>query len=355
MSARAYMRRDLLDWENYKVQPILGRKMDANESPFALPEAVRRQLADWLMTEEDFNIYPDTDNTILRKAIANYYQFGMDWITAGVGSDQLIDLLCKAFLEPGDCILVQSPSFSMYQTTAEINHGRAVSIPLKPEEDFRFSADDIIEMMQKEQPKLLFICSPNNPTGCGIEKEDLIRILKAARCVVILDEAYGEFSSADTLDLIREWPDLVSLRTFSKAFGLAGLRCGYALAHPDMIRAIDTVRAPYNLNTFAQKAGALVLSRPEYKERIAWIIAERDRMQKCLQSLEGIRGFHLFPSQSNFLFIRSDVEDLGGKLLDKGLLVRAYGGAMACYIRVSVSDRESNDLFLQAIEEIIQA
>ncbi len=324
MSARDFLRQDLLNWENYQVQPIRGRKMDANESPFALPRAVRQELADWLLNEEDFNIYPDTDNTVLREAISAYYGFGMDWITAGVGSDQLIDLLCKAFLEPGECIVVQSPSFSMYQTSAEINHGRAVSVPLLAEADFRFSADDIIEMVNKEKPKLLFICSPNNPTGCGIEKKDLIRILEAAHCVVVLDEAYGEFASSDTLDLICEWPDLISLRTFSKAFGLAGLRVGYALAHPDMIKAIDTVRAPYNLNTFTQKAAALVLGRPEYKERIGWIIRERERVQEALAVLEGVQGFHLFPSQSNFLFLRSDVESLGAKLLEKRLLVRAY-------------------------------
>lgn len=355
MSARDFLRRDLLNWENYKVQPVLGRKMDANESPFALPQAVRKDLADWLLNEEDFNIYPDTDNTVLREAVSGYYGFDMDWITAGVGSDQLIDLLCKAFLEQDECIVVQSPSFSMYQTSAEINHGRAVSVPLLAEADFRFSADDIIETVNKEKPKLLFICSPNNPTGCGIEKKELIRILEAVSCVVVLDEAYGEFSSSDTLDLIRDWPDLISLRTFSKAFGLAGLRVGYALAHPDMIKAIDTVRAPYNLNTFTQKAAAMVLGRPEYKERIEWIINERERVQEALAVLEGVQGFHLFPSQSNFLFLRSDVEELGAKLLEKGLLVRAYGGTMSSYIRVSISDKDSNDLFLQAIKEIILA
>ena len=355
MSARDYLRRVLLDWENYQVQPVQGRKMDANESPFTLPEEVRRELADWILAQEDFNIYPDTDNTVLRQAIADYYAFGLDWITAGVGSDQLIDLLAKAFLEPGDRILVQSPSFSMYQTTAEINHGTAVSVPLLPEEDFRFSADTIIQALQEQQPKLLFICSPNNPTGCGIPKEDLIRILEAAHCVVILDEAYGEFSGADSLDLIRQWPDLISLRTFSKAYGLAGLRVGYALAHPDMIRAIDTVRAPYNLNTFSQIAAARVLGRPEYRERIQWIISERERMQQALATLEGTCGFHLFPSQSNFLFMRSEVEGLGAKLLERGLLVRAYGGAMASYIRVSISEQEANDAFIQAMKEILQA
>ena len=348
-----YIREDLRNWENYQVQPVTGRKMDANESPFPLDQSVRDMLSAWILEKEDLRLYPDTDNTVLREAIAAYYGLSPENVTCGVGSDQLIDYLTKLFLEPGETILVPSPSFSMYQTAAEINHGKAVSFPLEPENDFQFSAEMILKSLKEVRPKILFLCSPNNPTGQGLKREDLLSILSKAGCVVVLDEAYGEFAENETLDLISRFPNLVSLRTFSKAYGLAGLRVGYALADPEMIRAIDRVRAPYNLNTFSQIAASCVIGRAEYKEHIRTIISERDRMYKALGALEGIKGFHCYPSQANYLFMRSDLPDLGARLLEKGLLVRAYGGKMSAYPRVSVSDPETNTLFLEAIKEIL--
>lgn len=348
-----YIRNDLKGWTNYQVQPVQGRKMDANESPFPLEAEVREQLAQWLMQEEDLRYYPDTDCIQLRQVVAAHYGIGMERITCGVGSDQIIEYLTKLFLEPGDAILVPAPSFSMYATAAVLNRGRAETFGLDPEQDFAFPLDTILQRMQEVQPKLLFLCTPNNPTGLGIERSALETILEAADCIVVLDEAYGEFSKQSYLDFMDRYPNLISLRTFSKAYGLAGLRVGYAIGTPEMIQAIDTVRAPYNLSTFSQKAASLILGRSEYTEHIQWICAERDRIYQQLKEWEGRKGLYCFPSEANFLLLRTDIPDLGKQLLERGLLVRKYSGAMEAYLRVSIADKESNDLFIEAMRELL--
>ncbi len=348
------IRRDLKGWTNYQVQPVVGRKMDANESPFPMDAALRKTLADWILHEENLRLYPDTDSVRLRETVAARYGVKKEQVICGVGSDQLIDCLIRVFLEPGETVLVPSPSFSMYETAAVINHARAASFPLTEETDFAFSAETVIEAVSRVRPKILFLCTPNNPTGTMLKREDLVRILDSADCIVALDQAYGEFAGDDFLDLTRSYPNLVSLRTFSKAYGLAGLRVGYAIGSEDLIAALDTVRAPYNLNTFSQIAAACVLERPEYAEHIRWIIEERERLYASLAALTGKKGFYCFPSSANFLFMRMNVPDPGEKLLAKGLLVRRYAGAQRGYIRVSIADRETNDRFLGALKELLE-
>ena len=353
MKIQNLMRRELRDMVNYQVQPVAGIKMDANESPFPLSRELRGELAKWIQEEETLRYYPDTDCIQLRQAIADFYDLSMEQVLCGVGSDQIIDYLMKAFLEEGDAILVPEPSFSMYALSAKINHGRAVPFALNPE-DFSYPADTILDLCQELKPKILFLCTPNNPTGSELGRQDLEKILAGASCIVALDEAYGEFSGQTNLDLIETYPNLVSLRTFSKAYGLAGLRVGYTLGSREMIQALDAVKAPYNLSTLAQIAAEKVLRRPEYREHIAWIRGERDRMYEQLRQLEGKRGFYCYPSSANFFLMRSDVEDLSGQLLERGLLVRAYSGPMKSYIRVSVATQEGNDLFLASLWEILE-
>ena len=353
MQVKDYIRRDLRGWQNYQVQPVSGRKMDANESPFPLPDAVKRELSRWLLEEENFRLYPETDNTELRETIAAGCGIRPDQITCTVGSDQMIDYLTKVFLEPGESILVPEPTFSMYETAAVINHGRAFSFPLDEAHDYRYDAEVLLESVRKVEPKLLFLCTPNNPTGAAMPLSSLQEIAEQTTCLIVLDEAYGEFSDVDTLPLILEYPRIISLRTFSKAYGLAGLRVGYAIADPDLIRAIDLVRAPYNLNTFSQKAAALVFGRAEYREHVGWIRAERDRMYQALKEMEGVRGFHCYPSDANYLFMKSDVKNPGAYMLRQGLLPRSYGESMAGCLRVTVSDRDSNDLFLAQMRRML--
>ena len=353
MDIRTFIRKDLRDMVNYQVQPVRGIKMDANESPFPMSRELRGEIAKWIQEEETLRFYPDTDCVELRRTIAETSGLSADQVLCGVGSDQIIDFLMKTFLEEGDTILVPEPSFSMYALSAKINHGKAVAFDLNAE-DFSYPIDTILQLCRERKPKILFLCTPNNPTGSPLERCELERILEGVSCIVALDEAYGEFSGQNDLDLIETYPNLVSLRTFSKAFGLAGLRVGYALGSREMIQALDTVKAPYNLSTIAQLTAAKVLRRPEYKEHIAWILRERDRMYEQLRQLEGKQGFYCYPSSANYFFMRSNVENLGALLLERGLLVRAYTGSLKSYIRASITTQEGNDLFLASLWEILE-
>lgn len=347
-----FMREDVRQMECYQVQPLSGVKLDANESPYAMPQSLRREIAGWILEEEDLRIYPDTDCTMLRKAIAVRWGLAEEEVLCAVGSDQIIDYLNKAFLDTGDTILVPAPSFSMYELSAVINHGRARAFDL--DTNFAYPVEDILSLCRTLRPKILYLCTPNNPTGNSIPEEDLRRLIAEAGCIVACDEAYGEFSGEDHTKWIREYSNLVILKTFSKAYALAGIRTGYALAQPELIGALDRVRAPYNLSTLSQLIARKALELPEYEEEIREIRAQRDRIYRALETLNGSNGFWIYPSQANFFLMKFGREGAAAKLLQRGLLVRAYGRDMACFIRASVGDAQQNDLLIRAVSDIVK-
>ncbi len=346
------LRPEIRRMENYQVQPVSGEKLDANESPFSLPAGLKEKLIGWLMEEEDLRVYPDTDCIELREALAEKYGLRKENVLCAVGSDQLIDYLSRAFLSEGDRILVPEPSFSMYSLSAVINHGAAAAFPLG--EDFAYPVETILEWCASVRPKILYLCTPNNPTGNGIPEADLRRLIREAGCIVALDEAYGEFCGENHTAWIREFPHLVILKTFSKAYGLAGIRTGYALGSEEIIRALDKVRAPYNLGTLSQKIALWALCQPEYEAEIHQVVNERDRMYAALQKYNGTHGFFIYPSSANFFLMRFGRENPGQALLDAGFLVRAYGGKMRRFVRVTVGRPDQNDRLLRQIMKIIE-
>ena len=339
------VRPEVLRWENYQVQPVTGCKMDANESSFPLPESVLQAAIEWLK-HEDLRIYPDTDCLELRKAIAGRYGLSVHEIICTVGSDQLIDYLSKAFLSEGDRIVVPRPSFSMYALSAEINHGSAV--PFELTEDLRYPVDQILEICRQNRPKILYLCNPNNPTGGVIPEEDLRRLIEGTDAIVALDEAYAEFAGFDHAEWTKEYPRLIVLKTFSKAYGLAGLRIGYGIAQAPLIRVLDKVRAPYNLGTFPQILAREALKCPEYAERIRITASERDRIYAALAPYAGRNGFMIYPSRANFLYMRTGSAGIEEYMLARGLSVRFYGDA-AGTIRVTVGRPEQNDALIEAL------
>ena len=346
------MREDVRRMELYQVQPVSGVKLDANESPFPMSKDFRTTIAQWILEEEDLRIYPDTDCTLLREAIADRWGLESGQVLCAVGSDQIIDYLNKAFLDTGDSIVVPAPSFSMYALSARINHAEAHAFALA--EDFSYPVEDIVSLCRQLRPKILYLCTPNNPTGNRIPEEDLRRLIQEAGCIVACDEAYGEFSGEDHSTWLAEYPNLVILKTFSKAYALAGIRTGYALAQPELIQALDRVRAPYNLSTLSQLIARKALAQPEYEEEIRMIRRERDRIYGKLAPLNGRNGFWIYPSQANFFLMKFSGTDAAARLLGKGLLVRAYGGDMARFVRSSVGSREENDALIDAIVQIVK-
>lgn len=327
-------------------------KLDANESPYSLDEKVKNDLVNWINQNENFNIYPDTDSLLLRSKIADFWKVNIDNIICGVGSDQLIDGIMKLFLEPGDKVLIPTPSFSMYKLTTVLNHGEPIEFNLN--EDFSFDYKLIIEKYKETKPKLLFLCTPNNPTGNIIEEKHIVNILEAVDCPVIVDEAYGEFSYTSMVKYVNSYKNLIVLRTFSKAYGLAGLRVGYGVANKEMIDYINITKPPYNLNTFSQKVAELVLQNSqEYEKRIDLIVKQRDYIYNKLEDIEGI---DVFPSGANFFLIRSKSVDLAEKLKARKILVRSFKNdkdLKGC-IRVSVGKEEENELLISSIKEIMR-
>lgn len=350
---KEYVRKDLRQFKPYHVlDQEYEIKLDANESPFALSENLKQKVIQWLKEKEDFNIYPDTEVVDLRKKLAEKWEVDPNQIICGVGSDQIIDYIMKIFLDPGDQVVMPTPSFSMYKLTCMMNHGIPIEVSLNA--DFSYPIDEIIHLCKERQPKLLFLCTPNNPTGNTIPLGDIRKILDEVECPVVVDEAYAEFSNTTFISLTREYPQLIVLRTFSKAYGIAGLRIGYAISSEECIETINIAKPPYNLNTFSQLVALEILKREEeYQNHIQQMIAEREWFKTQLEAVEGIR---VFPSEANFLLVQTTVTNLAEQLIDQKILVRSFTeeGLLKGCTRISMGTHEQNENVMEAIHRIVK-
>lgn len=337
--------------ESYKAEPVLsGLALDKNEIPWSLEEKVQEALLDRLKSME-FNRYPDSNCTALKEAISRYTGVGTASICVGNGSDELIGLLLQAFIEPGDVMAVYNPSFSMYKICGSLCGAKIWEN--NPDWDFRLKPDEFVSGMQKEKPKVVFLCNPNNPTGGSLELEELEQMLDSAPGIVVVDEAYYEFSGITATSLLPEYENLIILRTFSKALGLAGLRIGYMLASPEIISYIDRIRSPFNVNAFAQLAAEVVLENmPLVTERVKIIKDERERLRKLLAGLKEVK---CFDSGSNFLLLQiPNAAEVYERLKDAGIYTKSFNRPpLRDCIRVTVGSRQENDRFYKALKEAL--
>ena len=339
-----WVRADLQGYEPYNatVQPC-PVVLDANESPWGLPEAVRREMADWFLNGEDLNRYPDTDSVALREAIAAFWGNGLakENIVCGVGSDQLIDYVTKSMLAPGDVVVTAAPTFSMYGLTTRLNHGRIENYPLCRDNDFALDADGFIAFAKEKKVRLAIVCTPNNPTGTPVCVDTLRKITEALDCPVMVDEAYGEFAESETMiPFVGQYENLLVLRTFSKAYGLAGARIGYSVSQPALADAIHIVRAPYNVPTVAQVLAQAVLRNIEaFKPRIAALTEARKALFLQLRELEGIKAYS---SAANFVYFETEM-NVSDALAEAGIRVRVFQKGEKEKIRLSCGTAEQND------------
>jgi len=309
-------------------------KMDANENNNAMPVSVEIK---------EMNRYPDTDSVQLKKALSSYLSVGTDQLTCGNGSSEMIELLLKAFINPGDKVMTFDPSFVMYKNFTELYNGTFVPVPCK---DYVMDMNIMIQMAEVENPKLIFICNPNNPTGYLISKVEIERLLKNVNCIVVVDEAYIEFTEGSMMNRLGDYDNLVILRTFSKAWGLAGARLGYMVANPVITDYINCVKSPYNLNKLSQYIGvkALENSKP-LDDYVTHVIKERERVSKAMTAF----GLMVYQSSANFVFFRSK-KPLYDALKSYGILIRTFKNG--CY-RVTLGTRTENTNFLNALVEIL--
>jgi histidinol-phosphate aminotransferase len=348
-----YIRNDLKDFKPYKVNIIPYRvKLDANESPYDLPEAVRMRLAAELLEGNNLNLYPDSDADILRKDIAKYFNISTHEIVVGAGSDELIRIITSTFIEKGEKILCPTPSFGMYSIFTRVAGGTPVEIPLK--ENFDYDMNAFYKAIDQHHPKLIFICSPNNPTGNTLGSSELLDLVANFNGIVVIDEAYGEFCGKSVIHDIIRHPNGIVLKTFSKALGLAGLRIGYAVGNKDLVDQIYKVKSPYNINSFSQRAAELVLENMDIIEkRISAIVEERERLYREFSKIKKVQAY---PSKANFILIRvADADRVRRGLMEQGILVRSFAndaGLKDC-LRITVGTKEDNDILLQALEHVL--
>jgi histidinol-phosphate aminotransferase len=322
-------------------------KLDANENPYGPSPKATAALADGRF----FHIYPDPESLILREKLADFTGLPLARLIAGAGADELIDLVLRAIIEPGDVVVNCPPSFGMYPFSTAVNAGRLLEIPRQA--DFGLDVDGIAAAVKSEpRAKILFLCSPNNPDGGLISDADLERLL-ALPLLVVLDEAYIEFADAPSrMDWVLRHGNLVVLRTFSKWAGLAGLRVGYG-AFPDWLgRQIWKIKQPYNVNVAASLAAVASLDDlPALWANVDKIKVERERLLAELGRVEWLRPY---PSQANFILCRVDGRsalEVKERLAQQGVLIRYFDTPLLRnYIRVSVGWPEDTAALLAALD-----
>ncbi|AEM79399.1 histidinol-phosphate transaminase [Thermoanaerobacter wiegelii] len=345
------VREEIKGFKNYKVHSIPYRyKMDANEAPFELPEEVIKNIQE-IVKSSQVNVYPDPTAEKLKEELARYCKVEPTNIFVGNGSDEIIHLIMLAFVNKGDVVVYPHPSFAMYSVYSKI--AGAVEIPVRLREDYTYDVGSFTEVIEKYRPKLVFLCNPNNPTGSVIEREDIIKIIQKSNGIVVVDEAYFEFYGNTIVDVINEFENLIVLRTLSKAFGLAGLRVGYAVANENILKYLNLVKSPYNINSLSQAIALKVLRTGVLKERVNFILKERERLIKELTKIPGIK---VYPSKTNFILVKfKDADYVYKGLLERGILVRDFSKVegLEGALRITVSSKEANDYFINGLKELL--
>jgi histidinol-phosphate aminotransferase len=347
---RRYLREDIAQLEPYIVQryPDLI-KMDANENPFDLPPELKEMIC-LAFRKTPTNRYPDGDALELRKAIAERSFVELDQIVMGNGSDELIGHIVTLFASSQAKVVYPVPTFSMYGIISRSLGVQTGEVPL--DESFDVDLDRMMEELDG-RPNILFLSYPNNPTGNCFDEKAILALLERDDTLVVVDEAYFEFSGKSFLPMLDRFDNLVILRTFSKAYGLAGLRVGYMIADVSLAEQVNKVRLPYNLNVLSQMAALKALAfEQEMAERIQLIISERDRLSREMSGIEGVRPF---PSEANFILFRvSDASRCFQGLIDRGILIRNLdSGPLRGCLRVTVGTPRQNDLFLEALRDCV--
>ncbi len=321
-----------------------GILLDANEN------ALGANITD----PDSLNRYPDPHQQKLRKLIASFRNVSPDEVFVGNGSDEAIDLLIRIFCRPGvDHIMITPPTYGMYKVAASIQDCGIVSVPLTP--DFDLEPDQILAQTN-ESSKLLFLCSPNNPTANELSLDKIETLIRSFPGIVVLDEAYIDFSTRESLaNRISEFPNLVILQTLSKSFGLAGLRLGIAIASKAIIRFMMSVKAPYNVNKLTLRSAEEALENIDLMHtHVDELLQERKRMRSALENIPSIQK--VFPSDANFLLVRvPGALSVYRQLAESGIIVRYRGDQIHCNdcLRITVGTQAENDLLINQLTSLL--
>lgn len=300
------------------------------------------------------NRYPDPHQVELIRVTGGYYSIPAKNLFFGVGSDEIIDLLIRIFCRPGiDKIMIPEPTYGMYKVSADINGIETVDVLLNDE----FQPDlNSIAAAYDENVKMIFLCSPNNPTGNLINKKDIFTLCKTYNSIIVVDEAYIDFNYQGTVaDEIKNYPNLVIIRTFSKAWGLAGIRLGYSIADELITGYLFKIKAPYNINSLTRFSLETAVKNAAIKVKyVTSLVKERERLKNLLESLAGV--VKVYDSDANFLLFKcADPKEVQRKLAEKGIIIRDRSSQpkLEGCLRVSIGTEEENDILWEEIRKIL--
>lgn len=327
-------------------------KLASNENPYgcspAVQEAIQSEIA-------NVAIYPDGAALRLTQALSEHLDVQPEQIILGAGSDEIITMISRAYLEPGDETIMASHTFPQYKHNATIENAISIEVPMID------GTHDLVGMREKvnERTKIIWVCNPNNPTGTMLSHDEVQAFIESipAHVLIVLDEAYVEYTEGTdfprSLELLKAHPNVMILRTFSKAYGLAALRIGYGIAAPSIIHSVNQVRGPFNTSRFSQAAAIAALADQQFVRECA--AKNQAGMRYIMNELERL-GLSWFPSYGNFIMLETNrpAKDVFEALLRRGVIVR--GGHSLGYptkLRVTIGNEEENRIFIEALEEVL--
>lgn len=327
-------------------------KVNQNENPWDAPTRIKEEVVR-RFTERKWSRYPEFVPAALHERLAAFAGWKADGVLAGNGSNELIQASLMVTMAPGKRVLISEPTFLLYQQIATVLGGEVEGVPLT--NSLQYDNEALLKAVAERQPDVTIICSPNNPTGCVIDDDALRALLRVSRGLVIVDEAYHEFSEHSVVPLLHEHENLIVLRTFSKAMAFAALRLGYLLAAPELTSEIRKAVLPYSVNLFAQIAAEVAMDHydNELRPLVKQIIAERERLFAELSRVESLTPIS---SKGNFMVVKSaaDPRRIFAELLEHDILVRDVSGypMLRDYFRFSFGTPDENDQILDAIREV---
>jgi histidinol-phosphate aminotransferase len=326
-------------------------KLDFNENLF-IPRVKQAKLVKEVADEIDLRLYPEDEESKLREKLAGYLKVPKEFLVVGNASDELIDRIIRLFVEKDDVAVSFAPTFSIPRLCVKRQEGEYLTVPLQKNLQL-----DVKGMIAKfsDKTRLLYLCSPNSPTGTQYKPEDIEALIRAFPGIVLLDEAYGEFADYSFVPRIGEFENLIILRTFSKAFGLAALRLGYAVANPELAKILaEKAPLPYPVSGFTLRMGAKMLDNLDLMmDSVKQVKVEREKLIKALNELEGVQAFD---SQANFILMNTQkpADLVNQKLQWKGIMIKKWGKLLQyenCF-RVTVGLPEMNAKLIEALREI---